>query len=244
MDAKARAGSSATVVIAVAVLILAMVAMATAQDTKQATPVAAAVNHFIGAEKCKNCHQAESGGSQYTVWQGTAHAKAYDRLASDEAKASGKKLGIDEPQKSDKCLKCHTTAFGVAPEIIKKGFEPKNGVQCESCHGPGETHMKARFAAAAAAGGDDKAATPAARQTIPDGEIITKIDQKTCLVCHNDESPNFKPFCFHEKFAKMKHYDPRKTRVEGEELVCGCAKCECVHGCEPGKCGVPAKDKK
>lgn len=203
---------------------------------------------YIGAEKCKNCHSAESAGNQYHVWQGVGHAKAFETLGSDKAKEIAKAKGIDDPQKSDLCLKCHTTAFGVAADLIKKGFDSKQGVQCESCHGPGEAHFKARFAAAAKGGGEegfgDEKGKAAAYQKIPESEIITKVDQKTCLSCHNQESPTFKPFCFYERSAKIAHLDPRKPRTAEEKLVCGCDKCVCEHGCEAGKCGVPDKEKK
>jgi hypothetical protein len=218
---------------------VAMVALVLAQSGKTAKeePASgkASVNKYIGADKCKNCHQSEASGNAHGVWKKEAHSRAFDTLASDKAKEIAKQKGIDDPQKNDQCLRCHTTAFGAAAEMIKKGFEAKHGVQCESCHGPGEAHFKARFAAAAKAGDDG------ARQEIPAGEILSGVDQKTCLSCHNQESPTFKPFCFHERAAKIAHLDPRKPRAAEDRLVCGCEKCECAHGCEEGKCGVPEK---
>ncbi len=227
--------------LAIAVMCVGAVGMVVAQGTKDAKPAGTAINHYIGAEKCKSCHNAETAGSQHTAWMKTDHAKAYERLASPEAKASGAKLGVEDPQKSDKCLKCHVTAFGVPAENIKKGFEIKGGVQCESCHGPGEQHMKARFTAAASAeeAADDKAAP--AHQTIPAGEIITRIDEKTCLTCHNSESPNYKPFCFCEFFPKIRHRDPRNTESDKREYTCSCEKCKAANGGKPGKCVFPAE---
>jgi hypothetical protein len=219
-----------------AIAIFTLLGFVLAQGGKEAK-ASAAGNKYIGAEKCKNCHSSDASGNQFAAWQKADHSKAFERLASDEAKKVAKEKGIDDPQKSDKCLKCHTTAFGLAADAIKKGFDPKQGVQCETCHGPGDAHMKARFAAAADA-------KPGEVQKIPEGEIISKIDQKTCLVCHNDESPTFKPFCFYERLAKIQHFDPRKERSAADSMVCGCDKCECKHGCEPGKCGVAPKDKK
>jgi hypothetical protein len=223
-----------------ATMCLCVVGVVMAQGAKEPKPAVAASNKYIGAEKCKSCHQAEAAGNQYSAWLKTEHSKAWERLASDEAKASGKKVGIDEPQKNDKCLKCHTTAFGVAAESIKKGFDPKGGVQCESCHGPGEKHMKARFAAAASdTGADAGKGQPAAHTTIPADEIIAKIDEKTCLTCHNSESPNYKPFCFCEYFPKMRHLDPRKAGADKREFICSCDKCKAANGGQPGKCVFP-----
>jgi hypothetical protein len=205
------------------------------------------VNHYIGAAKCKNCHQAKSSGNQYGTWQGVDHAKAFEALASDEAKRIGKEKGIDDPQKSDKCLKCHVTAFGVPAAEIAKGFDTKLGVQCETCHGPGELHMKARFAAAASAEegedfGDEKAA-PYVK--IPEGEILVAPKQDVCLKCHNAESPSFKPFCYYEYAKKIRHLDPRKPREAKDLMACGCAgTCACKEGCPDDGCGVPEEASK
>ena len=214
-----------------------------AQGEKSAAAKAPAAPKFIGASKCKNCHQAEPAGNQFGAWQHTPHAKAFETLGTDRAKEVAKPLGIADPQTSEKCLKCHSTAFGEPPERIAKGFDPKAGVQCEACHGPGEAHMKARFAAAAAAA--DKAG---AWTALPEGELSSGATPATCTACHNKESPTFKPFCFHERATTLRHLDPRKARTDADwekVRVCGC-KPDCTHaeGCSEGKCGVPSKDGK
>jgi Cytochrome c554 and c-prime len=240
--------SSAIRVFSAAIAAVALFGLVFARSSKEsAEPQSgAAGNRYIGANKCKNCHEAEASGNQYAVWLKSGHSKAFETLGSDEAKKFAKEKGIDDPQKSDKCLKCHETAFGVAADLIKNGFDPKQGVQCESCHGPGEAHFKARFSAAASGSAGDGLADDKAKaspQTVPAGKILTKIEQKTCLGCHNDGSPTFKPFCFYERRAKIAHFDPRRTHTKEELLVCGCEKCTCVHGSDPG-CGVDPKSKK
>lgn len=184
-------------------------------------------NKYIGAAKCKNCHKDEDKGNQYAVWENAAHSKAFETLGSDAAKKVAADMGLGDPQKADECLKCHTTAFGVDAKLIKKGFKMELGVQCESCHGPGEAHMKARFKAAAAKLPD---------QTPEPGEILMGATQATCLECHNEESPSFKSFCFYEKLAEIRHARPDSTR---EVLVCGCGECDCVKSCPDDGCGVP-----
>ena len=72
--------------------------------------VAAAEN--IGVDKCKMCHKTE-----YTSWQASSHAKAFELLPAEE-------------QGNAECLKCH--ALGGNAEMP--------GVQCESCHGPGSEY--------------------------------------------------------------------------------------------------------
>jgi hypothetical protein len=224
--------------------VLAVLAFLTVVLAQGQTPAKAKakVNRYLGAETCKMCHQAEASGNQYDAWKNTDHAKAFETLAGDKAKAFAKERGIDDAQKSDKCIACHQTAFGAEAAQIKAGFDAQAGVQCESCHGPGEQHFKARFAAAAS---EDSSAKGAARQTVPEGEIVAVPPQSVCLGCHNDKSPTFKPFCYYKRVQMIRHDDPRKPRDKGEILVCGCGDdCKCVHGCDEKACPVKAKDAK
>src|SRR6185436_15882945 len=92
------------------------------------------VNKYIGAQKCKNCHAAAESGNQFEALGKMKHAHAFAVLATEDAKKSAKDRGVTDPQKDDKTL----------------------GVQCETCHGPGELHMKARMAAAAAEGDEEE----------------------------------------------------------------------------------------
>lgn len=222
-------------------LSLAVLAVASVLGLVQAEPgrqqKPAQANKYIGAEKCKNCHQAEASGNQYGIWEKEPHSKAFETLASDAAKKIAQEKGIEDPQKSDQCLRCHMTAFGVPADAIKKGFDGK-GVQCEACHGPGDLHVKARFAAAAKAGDDEGFGDEApAYQQIPADEIVAKVDEATCVKCHNEESPTFKPFCYYHRAAAIRHHDPRKPRPEGE-MECGCPTCSCKTGGEGHECGV------
>ena len=193
-----------------------------------AEPEPAAASKYIGAAKCENCHSAEKVGAQYGHWEKMAHAKAYETLAGDKAKELGKAKGIDDPQKADACLKCHVTGHGEPAESFAKGFKPEMGVQCETCHGPGEAHLKARMAAAAEA-------DPAKAPPVAAGEIIAAPSPDTCLKCHNPESPSYKPFCFKEASAKISHPVPGRTRTP-EELE----KLNDPYGCgKAGSCQCP-----
>ena len=190
------------------------------KGTAPGTP--AAENKYIGADKCKSCHGKPEIGDQYGHWKTMEHSKAFETLASEEAKKIGAEKGIADPQKADQCVKCHVTAFGVPEAEIKKGFNVAHGVQCETCHGPGEQHMKARFTAAA--GGDQAAAAK-----VPAGEIVSVPDETVCTKCHNAESPTFKEFCFHEFSAKVRHLNPGKERATLDIGKCSCPKC--ASGC-------------
>ena len=157
---------------------------------------------------CKNCHSGADKGDAFDHWSKSEHSKAYELLASDKAKEVGKKLGIDEPQKSEKCLKCHVTAYGEDKKEFKASFKMESGVQCETCHGPGESHQKKRFAEAMKKGSE-----PA---PITTDEIHAGRTMELCKKCHNEESPTFKPFCLTERMKKIEHLDPRKKRSEDE----------------------------
>ena len=132
---------------------------------------------------------------------------------------------IADAQKDDKCLKCHVTGFGLAEDQFKKGFDRTAGVQCETCHGPGEAHASARMAAA----GAEEKPDPKVRKVVPEGEIQIKTGPELCLGCHNSESPSFKNFCYAERLKVIAHYDPRGER-KAKAPVCKCpeGKCTCV----------------
>lgn len=195
-------------------------------------PTRVAENKYIGSDKCKNCHGAAESGDQYGKWKASLHAKAFETLASEESKKMCAEKGIADAQKADECVSCHVTAFGVPDAQIKKGFDRTHGIQCEVCHGPGDNHMKARFAAAA------KGDAPAGYVQVPADEISAVPTQDVCVKCHNEKSPSYKPFCFHEFSAKIRHLNPKKPRTEVALGDCSCPKC--ANGC-PDSCKELAK---
>jgi len=171
-------------------------------------------NKYIGAEACSSCHKAKVNGDQYANWKGTKHAQAFEVLASDEAKKIAKDRKIDDPQKSGECLKCHQTAFDVPAGDLGPRFDPKQGIQCESCHGAGEKHKSVVVDAP------------------PNLEIVAVPPAETCTGCHNKNSPSYKPFCYKYFASKIRHLNQKKGRTP-EELKA----MECQGGCgvEHGK---------
>lgn len=134
---------------------------------------------YIGAAKCKMCHNKPEKGEQYNKWAAGPHANALKALTGENAK-------------NPKCLKCHSTAAAVDPSLIAT-LTAEEGVSCESCHGPGSAYktitvMKDRTQSAA------------------NGLILP--DEAVCRKCHNEESPEFKGFNFAEYYAKIAHEDP------------------------------------
>ena len=208
-----------------------------------------APNKYIGAKKCQSCHDAEASGNQWGAWLEAGHAEAFKTLKGDKAKAIAAERGIDDPSKSEECLRCHVTAFGAPKKEFKKSFKLEDGVGCETCHGPGNDHARARFRAANEEGDDeegfgDEEEVPAYAE-IPEGEIGMHITRELCVKCHNTESPTYKPFCFYKRVAKIRHLNPLKPRTPEElaaMLVCGCGDdCETEgHECTE-ECGVAPK---
>ncbi len=161
---------------------------------------------YVGATKCKSCHNKEVKGLIYDKWSKLGHAKSIEVLTSEKGLAVAKELGIKKPAEAPECLKCHVTAFGEKKERLHKRFKPNLGVQCESCHGPGSQHVKVRLAAAKV-----EKVPEEVLQEIPADEAPLP-DQLLCLSCHNEESPTYKKFDFGERLEKIRHLHPQREK--------------------------------
>jgi DnaJ-class molecular chaperone len=147
---------------------------------------------YVGIKMCKICHQLPKWGNQYGVWSKSKHAEAYKVLTEAKAAEIAKGKGLKTAaNKSPECLGCH--AITADPKLTP------DGVQCETCHGPGSDYKsltvmqdKAKAIAAGLAEFKDKAAI-----------------EKLCKTCHNEKSPTFKGFKFEEMWAKIKHPTPK-----------------------------------
>jgi hypothetical protein len=136
---------------------------------------------FIGAKKCKMCHNKPATGEQYKKWSEGPHAKAMESLKGD---------GASDP----KCLKCHSTAATANPDLIA-GLTVEEGVSCESCHGAGGSYFKNPIM-------KDR------EKALANGLIIP--DEELCKTCHNSESPTFKGFDYAEYSKQIAHPNPAK----------------------------------
>lgn len=163
-------------------------------------------NQYVGVEKCKNCHSATKKGDQYGIWAKGKHAKSFPELTTENAKKYAQAKNIADAQKDAQCIKCHVTAYDAPAAQKSPKFDPTLGVQCESCHGPGGNHVKARLSAEDEGGDDSKPVQ------IPKDEIIAKPTAEDCRKCHNKESPAYKAFAFRKYFKEIAHLDPRKQR--------------------------------
>lgn len=136
---------------------------------------------YIGAAKCKMCHNKAEKGEQYNKWANSKHSKAMASLKGDEAK-------------NPKCLKCHSTAASVDQGLIAS-ITVEEGVSCESCHGPGSLY---------------KVATTMKDMKLAMSKGMIMPEEKVCKKCHNEGSPNYKGFNYKEYAAKIAHGDPTK----------------------------------
>jgi hypothetical protein len=153
---------------------------------------------FIGAKKCSMCHKKAEDGEQYGIWMESAHAKAFETLASEEAKADAAKQGIEDPQAAPECLKCHATAFAVMDDLENQKITLEEGVSCESCHGAGGNYYKKKTMEGISAGEIEGASVG-----------LVHPDEAVCTTCHTAEGNSFfKEFVFEERVKEIAHPIP------------------------------------
>ncbi len=147
---------------------------------------------YAGTKKCSVCHKSDKRGNQYGIWIKSSHSHAYEVLAGDKAKKIAEEKNIDNPQKSEKCLKCHITGAGQPEENFDSSYKKEEGIGCEACHGPGSAYKKI-------ANMKDR------KKYLANGGIVP--DKSTCKKCHQDEK-----FKFDEMWKKIVHTVPGKQR--------------------------------
>ena len=170
---------------------------------------------FIGAKKCKMCHNKAATGKQYSIWTEAKHSKAFELLGTDSAKAVAAKLGIKDPQTNGKCLKCHSTVYKWTDSLVsnigvKKNGKPRitaaEGISCESCHNAGSLYQKKKTMK------DFDKSVQAGMNPHP---------EENCVKCHNSDNPTWNPkkyilkdstttgFDFDQAWEKIKHPNPK-----------------------------------
>lgn len=143
------------------------------------SPAFAQTYKYIGADKCKVCHNKPNKGEQYNKWAADPHAHAMESLKGAE-------------KEDPKCLKCHSTAAAI-DNSLNGGIKVEEGVSCESCHGPGSVY---------------KSATIMRNRELALSKGMIMPEEKVCRTCHNEESPTFKGFNYDEYVARISHDDP------------------------------------
>jgi hypothetical protein len=168
-------------------------------------PQANAAPEIIGAPKCRGCHKAKTG-DQWKIWTESAHARAFETLASEQSRSIAKEKGLGDPQTENACLRCHATraSLGAGAVINEKAkYADSEGVGCESCHGPGSDYKAKKVMT------DPEAARTAGLVMIETAD--------GCTQCHNEESPTFKGFDFGQRWTEIAHPVPREEKAPSEE---------------------------
>lgn len=154
---------------------------------------------YIGVTKCTGaCHKTEAQGKQLDIWKSSAHANAWKTLESDAANKIAQEKGFNAPAVDvPECVKCHVLGVELDPAKLTETFDKTEGVQCESCHGPGSEYKTMSIM-------KDK------QKAIENGLIIPASKEEFCTGCHNEKSPTFKGFEFEKYWEQIKHYKPEK----------------------------------
>ncbi len=188
------------------------------------TDAAAKGPKYVGAMACGKCHRGAMLGNQWSVWRMSPHASAWAVLGTAKGLEMARAKGIDDPQSSAACLKCHSTTISGAHIA---GFGPDEGVGCEACHGPGSDYMPEAIMR------DKRAAMAAGLQ---------KPSRESCLRCHDQK------FDFDTAVKKIAHptklppvaQEPRyKTpirmalRPDGREIYVTCEAADTVIVVDP-----------
>ena len=122
--------------------------------------------NYVGAKRCKACHQ-----EAYEIWSKGPHARALHNLSGQ--------------QKQDcRCRQCHTMVADAPMEHLE-------GIQCESCHGPGRYYSESYIMK-----------DPELRKEL----YFKEIDEESCLFCHQGNQTGFKPWNYKEKLEKIRHW--------------------------------------
>ena len=148
---------------------------------------------YIGAKKCKMCHNKLEKGQQFTKWSEAKHANAMKTLSGTKAMEYAKANGIANPATDSKCTKCHSTAGSVDKGLLAETITTEEGVSCESCHGPGSAYKSSTV-------------MKSQEQSIAKGLVIP--NEQVCVGCHNKDNPFHKPFNFAEYSKKIAHPNP------------------------------------
>jgi len=165
--------------------------------------LAAAPHKFTGVMACTACHTGPEHGFQFSKWRRSKHAQAFAVLTTPRGTELAKEAGVaGDAQKAGACLKCHVTGAGFETASFLEGFDVRDGIQCEACHGPGSDYSPKDVMR-------DKANARS--------KGLLKPDAQTCATCH--ENAHGKPFQYETALQEIVHptkvTDPVPSIMEG-----------------------------
>ncbi|MDR0869409.1 MAG: hypothetical protein LBN39_01305 [Planctomycetaceae bacterium] len=132
---------------------------------------------FTGTKSCADCHE-----ESYLVWKKSKHGNAWQPL---------KEKSVPPRNFDPECIACHTDGWNPQEFLpYQHGYRNEKetpelvNVGCESCHGPGENHIKAEQGSDAVR---QELLRKALRLPLENG-----VAKKQCIQCHDgDNSPHF-----------------------------------------------------
>lgn len=160
---------------------------------------------YIGVNTCvSTCHKSESQGSQEKIWSESKHAKAFQTLQTLRADSIALSKGFNTPAaETPECVRCHTTGLITDESEFKETYEISQGVQCESCHGPGSEYKSLSVM-------NDR------ESAIAKGLVIYSEKEKFCIQCHNSDSPTYFEFNYEPMWEMIAHPIPKNIDSENE----------------------------
>lgn len=154
---------------------------------------------YIGTDACVICHKTEKQGKQLDIWKNSKHAQAYNTLLSDEANQICEELELETPaHENTLCLRCHASGYDIDPANLGGKFRIEDGVQCETCHGPGSGYK-------------DLKTMQNREEALKNGLIIHENLEEYCVKCHNPESPTYVAIDIEAAWMMIAHPTPKKT---------------------------------
>lgn len=149
---------------------------------------------YVGVNSCANiCHKTDAQGNILSIWQSSKHSEAYKTLQTPEADKIATDKGFSTPAaETPDCVKCHVLGKDIDPAELTETFDKTQGVQCETCHGPGSEYKKLSIM-------KDRS------KAVENGLMLHALGETLCIKCHNTDSPTFKGFSFDEYWSKIKH---------------------------------------
>jgi hypothetical protein len=164
----------------------------------ESTAGAAEQPAYVGSQDCKKCHF-----KQWKSWKETGMAKTFAVLKPGERADAKKKAGLDPAKDYSTdaaCIACHTTGHGLP------GGHPaanREGVQCESCHGPGSLYSP--YMKEKEKGGFVREEAVKLGLTMP--------DEKSCVSCHKGGPGGSPTLPADHKFDPAKLKDEKAIHV-------------------------------
>jgi hypothetical protein len=169
-------------------------------------------HRYVGVRKCQSCHKKELLGNQLKAWQKGPHRRAFETLKNEESIALAAERGLALPaHQAPECLGCHITGYALPEAAFAYEIDVADGVQCESCHGPGRDYRKKKVMS------DPELAAAKGLWDLSEGT-------KVCVSCHNPLSPTWDParytqgdgtttgFHFQQAAKRIPHPIPEDTK--------------------------------